>query len=358
MKKIISQISINYKKSIYDALDQLNKSKYQCLFVVNDQKKYLGTLTDGDIRRYIVKNKNLKKQIKEIYNKKSIFFFNSDNLKKDKITKIFQKNKIRICAILNKNKTIINFYEQFKLNKQNQQRKANLSSKLEVIIMAGGPGERMKPFTNIFPKCLLPINEETIIDKLINNFKNVGINKIFISVNYKKNLIKSYLASNKNITFLEENKQLGTLGSASLIPKKIIHQNKSIFISNCDTVFDLDIGDLFNHHIKNDNDLTIVGCNKKLDINYGVLEKNKNHQLINIIEKPSKFFLVNTGLYILKMKFLKKLKKNENVDMDTFINNLLSENKKIGVFEISSDKWLDVGIWPEYIKTKNLIENN
>lgn len=356
IKENLSKISINCNDTIFNALNKLNKSKYQCLFVIDYKKTYLGTLTDGDIRRYLVKNKNLQNKIKKIFNKKSVYFNAKDNLNREKIFKTFDNRKIKLIAILDENKKIINFYDQSHIKYETTSKKINLSSKLEVIIMAGGSGKRMKPFTDIFPKCLLPINGKVMIDTIINKFDEVGLRNIYLSINYKKELIKSYLSKNKNITFIEERKKLGTFGSASLIPKKNIDENKSVFISNCDTIFDVDLNDLYKYHSTNKFDLTIVGCNKKQEISYGILEKDKHNKLVKINEKPSKFFLVNTGLYILQMKLLKYLKRNERIDMDKFIEKLLDQNKSVGIYQINSDKWLDIGVWPEYLKTKNIFE--
>ena len=168
--------------------------------------------------------------------------------------------------------------------------------------MAGGL-DRLKPYTNILPKPLLPFRNKTIIENVISKFQDYGLNNFIISLNYKNILIKSFfkeLNPKFKVSFLEENKPLGTAG----VLYKLKNRNKKYIISNCDVIFDVDYNDIINFHESKKFDITIVASVQR-DIKgpYGVC-KIQNNQLQNIIEKPEKNYLANTGLYLVNSKYL------------------------------------------------------
>jgi NDP-sugar pyrophosphorylase family protein len=170
---------------------------------------------------------------------------------------------------------------------------------LPVIIMAGGKGERLKPLTNIIPKPLIPIGEKTIVETIMDKFVKAGCNNFYMSVNYKAYFIKQYFDSFDNkysIQYFEESKPLGTIGSVYLIKNKI---NKTFFVSNCDIITDQDLRDIYDYHINNKNDLTIVAALKHYKIPYGVIETEDNGIMTKLSEKPELTYMINTGVYLL-----------------------------------------------------------
>ena len=227
----------------------------------------------------------------------------------------------------------------------------NFNKKIPVVIMAGGKGTRLEPFTKVLPKPLIPIDDKTVIERIIEKFRNFGLDTFYISINYKSKIIKSFfeeLNPNYKVKFLEEKKPLGTIGSLGFIKQKI---NEDIIITNSDIIVDLDIKDFYNFHKDNKNDLSIVVAAKEYEIPYGSCEINSKGKLTKINEKPILNFLVNTGLYILNNASLKKIKKNKRLDMDELINHLLKKKKKVMVFPVSEKSWIDIGQWVEYKKT-------
>ena len=176
--------------------------------------------------------------------------------------------------------------------------------------MAGGKGLRLKPFTNYFPKPLTPVDDKTATEIIIDAFSKYGIKKFFISLNYKKNLIKSYLRENKipNLYFIEEKKELGTAGPISLLKGKI---KNDFFVINCDTIVSLNLERFYDFHKKNNFKISLVAASKKFNLEYGSCKiKRKNGELKNIEEKPSINYLANIGLYLLNPEIIKIIPKS------------------------------------------------
>ena len=221
---------------------------------------------------------------------------------------------------------------------------------LEVVIMAGGIGSRLKPLTNIVPKPLIPVQDKTVIEKIIEKFYEQGFEKFILSINYKSNIIKSFMKNLKpkfSYQFIEEKKKLGTAGSLYFLKDK---KKKNYFIINCDTIIDIEYLKLIDFHKRNKNDLTLVVSAKKFLVPYGSCKIKKNGELLQLEEKPEHHHLVNTGLYIINSQLFNYIKKNQYLDFDNFVSIIKKKKKKIGLFPISESSWSDVGKWDEYKK--------
>ena len=268
--------------SIKKALNDLKLSGEKCLIVVNSNKKLLGTLSDGDIREAILNNHSLSDSIKNIYQKKCIYFYEKD-LDIIKIKKIFTNKIISLIPVVNNNLKVIktiNWFDIFKDSEIPLVEKLNIP----VVIMAGGKGTRLQPLTNILPKPLIPINQKTIIEHIIDRFLKYDIKLFFISINYKSLIIKAFFKELKNdykVKFLEEDSPLGTAGSLSLLNNKI---KKTFFVTNCDTIINANYNDFYNFHLKNKNDLTIMVSAKQFEIPYGTCELNENGLLKKLMK--------------------------------------------------------------------------
>ena len=320
--------------------------------VVNNNGNFLGTLTDGDIRRAIIMGANIDNKIGPYIKKKS-FIIDETKFKKlseDKIKKIFKEyaeSKIDLIPVLNKKQKIVDILET-QSGIKNEIKIENKLSKIPLVLMAGGKGNRLKPFTDIFPKPLLPINNLPAAEHIFNFFKNSGVKKIFISVNFKKDLIKSYFKDkNYSIQYIEEKKKLGTIGSISYLNKKM---KTDFFVSNCDTLLDINLNKFYEYHRKGKFYITLVSAIKNYLLPYGSCELDKSGNLKKITEKPNLNYLVNTGLYLMRPEITKFVPKNKYMDMDELIQILKKKKKKIGIFPVSEMNWTDVGEWSEYNK--------
>ena len=335
--------------NIRQAINILNKYGSKTIIVINNNKKLIGTLSDGDIRRSIIKGFNLKSSINRILNKKPIFIY-EDQIDKKKIRKIFLEKKIYVIPVINKKKQLIKiFHLEDVLDLGNfHHGTKEYSKKIGVVIMAGGKGIRMQPYTKIFPKPLLPMGDDTVIDLIVSKFLNYKINNFYITTNYKHQIInthfKKYL-SKINYKLIKENKKLGTAGSLSYLKDS---KEDLFFVSNCDSMISENYNDILNFHNNNKNDITIVVSKKTIKFPYGVCLLNDKKKFLGFKEKPSYNFLLNTGLYLINKNQLKILRKNQKIDMDDFIIRLKKKKKKVGLYQIGHHKWQDFGSWESY----------
>ncbi len=338
---------LTHKKiSLRNALKLLKVTGKKCVVIVDKKNKLLGTLTDGDLRNHILSGKKLDETIEKVYNSNPAFFY-KDRLNLKKAKKEIIKNRYELVPIVNKNKVVedILTWDQ-SLSPDLKQIKKNLNA--SVIIMAGGKGTRLQPFTHILPKPLIPIKGKAIIEHILDKFNSYGVNNFFISINYKSSLIEAYFKELKpdyKINFIRENLPLGTAGILSKLNKKF---KEPVFISNSDIIIDTDLVDIYDFHKKNKNEITVVASAKNYEIPYGVCKINKKGFLTNIAEKPKFNFLANTGLYIINPKILNFIPKNKRFDMTDLIKKVKILKKRIGVYPIDEESWTDIGQWNEY----------
>ena len=215
--------------------------------------------------------------------------------------------------------------------------------------MAGGKGTRLKPISNIIPKPLVPINNKTLIENIINNYIKFGLTNFYVSINYKSFLLKAFFKEinlKHKLKFIEEKKPLGTAGSLGLVTKR--NNIKNYFVCNCDTMIKSNLKLIIKDHINSNKLMTLIACKKKYQIPYGLLKIDKNKNLIDINEKPKINTLINTGMYIINKKLLNYFKKNKYYSMDKVIKDLSRENQ-INIYRISEKSWIDIGQWPEYM---------
>ena len=225
-----------------------------------------------------------------------------------------------------------------------------------IIIMAGGKGSRLAPLTRIIPKALIPIGEQTMIEKIMEGFHEQNFKEFKIITNHKKKLIKSYLDETNlpyEISYLEEDKFLGTIGGIKLFESQL---PDCFLLTNCDVITDLNYHEFINNHIKTSADLSILGVKKTTNIQYGVLDLDASSQLKSVTEKPKYTHVINAGIYILSKNVLDFIPKGDEFNMDQLINTLLDNNKKITSYVIE-DGWFDIGQFDEYRKLlQNVID--
>ena len=352
LKKSLSNFFLNENKSLKDAIKKLNKSGKRTLIIIDKNFKLVGTVSDGDIRRNLYKDKILNKQIASILNKKPIFY-SEDDYYKNKISYNKTRHHIDLIPIINKNQIVE--YVFFNRDEENISEYIfeTSSSKFAGLIMAGGLGTRLRPYTDVIPKSLLPYKGNSLIMNQLNLLNKSKIKNTYISINYKKELIKFALKSYKKnkINYLEEDKRLGTAGSLSLIPR---NEKRNIFVINCDVILKCDINRFMNFHVVEKNDVSIMVAEFEVPISYGQCIFSDSLALTDVIEKPKIKNFYNVGAYIFSNKIIKELDKNSKIDMNIFIKKLISKNKYIlKVYKINFSDWEDYG---DLKKMKNLIE--
>jgi dTDP-glucose pyrophosphorylase len=328
------EIEISSDKNLEYVIDKLNKNQIKTCFVIKN-KKLVGSVTDGDIRRSILKNISKTTQINHIMNNNPIKFYNSEKNIIKKISRIENKNKIFIFPVVNVKNIYLGYikYDRKFINAVSK------SENYDVVIMAGGFGKRLRPLTNNKPKPLIEINGIPIIYRIISKIDNINVNKIYVTLHYKSEIIiKSLkkLKSNKIVPIIEKKPQ-DTFGSLIKMKKKL---SKNIMVINSDIVTNLNTNDLFEFHLKNKADFTMCAKKHETRVDFGVI-KRKGKKINKIDEKPTLNHWINTGIYFLKKKCIFNSKKPK-MNAVEFINSLILKNYKI-LFYPMYETWFDIG---------------
>ena len=331
MKNIKKFFLFTKHESIKMVLKKIIKNGTRTIVVIDPRRKLLGTLTEGDIQRFLLKNNNINLKITKIYNKNpqkiNLKMIKNHNL----IEKFINKQIGLIPVVNNKNilQNVITWSEVFKAEKSKSELK-----KIDVVIMAGGKGERLKPYTDILPKPLIPVNSKPMLEHIIENFEYFHFRKFHLVLNHQAQLIKTYFQSkqkNYKINFIKEAKTLGTIGGLSLV-KKI--SSDDILISNCDTLFKIDYEKFFDFHKKGEYFLTLIVSKSEHVFPYGACKINST-RLISLEEKPVTSFIANAGLYFAKKELTRLIPKNQNYNMNKLIEKCLRLKKKLGYIVLS-----------------------
>jgi dTDP-glucose pyrophosphorylase/CBS domain-containing protein len=336
--------------TIKDALKILNQAETGCLIVVDDKGKLLGTLSDGDVRRSILLTPKISNSIEACYYK-SPYFLLQDQYSERELKTIFFEKEINIIPIVDSNHFVVGYKHNFGYlqHKAMSHSSARLSH-VPVVVMAGGKGTRMEPFTSVLPKPLIPVHEKPIIDHIIDRFTELGCKNFYLSVNYKSRILKAYFEEqqrNYHVDFIEEDKPLGTAGSLHYLVDRF---NCPFFVTNCDILVETDYVSLYNYHKQHGYDLTLVASAKEYVIPYGTCEVDNEGYFLQIDEKPKYDFLVNTGLYVLNPEVLNRIPQDVSYDITDLISDLNACGKTIGVYPIDDDSWTDIGQWTEFRK--------
>lgn len=335
----LKKVLIKPNHVIKQALRQMDAMGEKTLLVVDEQNTLLGTVTDGDIRRWILKGKSLTESVSNVMNSKPISL--NHNFEQEAARQLMVKKTLECLPVVDGNKKVISAVWWVDLF-ENKSKKLK-ALKAPVVVMAGGEGARLTPFTKIIPKPLMPIGDKPIIEIIIGRFVDYGCNDFYLSVNYKSSIIKAYfndLEHQYNITYIEEEKPLGTAGSLYFLKDQI---KKTFFLSNCDILIEADYADIFKFHQQKKNKITLVSSMKNFTVPYGVCEIENGGILKGIREKPEFDFFVNTGMYILDYGVLKDIPKNKFYNMTDLISDYLKKGERIGVYPVSEKSWVDIG---------------
>ena len=344
---------INSNKTIKDALNKLELNKFKCLVVVDQKFKLVGTITDGDIRRALIKGARFDSTLKRYCFKNPFYIKHQRN---DKIKKIITnrlQDRLGLIPAVDKNKKVVKVILDRQFEDFTKKFSTKKNNSTTVVIMAGGKGTRLLPHTSVLPKPLLPINEKSMIENIIEKFYNFGFENFYITVNYKNELLNLFfknLSKKYKIKIINEKFPLGTAGSLSLLKNKI---KKDFFVINCDSLINCDYLSLFNYHKQNKFDLTLVVSKRNATLPYGLCKTNNKGHLVKLQEKPKINFLANTGFYVFNKSSLNQVPKNKDFDMNFLIEKMIKKKKKIGVYPVDENDWQDFGNWQDFNKFNN-----
>lgn len=338
-KELISKYVIKKNTKMADAMKKIDDNSAGIVFVIDDNNCLCGALSDGDIRRWLLMSGSLDSEARLMMKTNPLSLPTS---RKSESRELMRQNVITALPIVNGQNEIVDicFFQEIK--SEINQSKDSLCD-VPVVIMAGGKGTRLYPYTKILPKPLIPIGDIPIIERVMERFYEYGVKVFYLSVNYKKNMIQSYFSDNEKayrIEYIEENTPLGTAGSLQLIKAKI---EKALFVANCDCLISADYEELYNHHIESKNAITMVVSVKNETIPYGVVRSNENGELIEINEKPTRSYMINTGMYVINPEIIDLIPKNSIFHMTDLIDKAKKLGYRIGIYPVSEDSFLDMG---------------
>jgi len=342
--KQIKEILISPQSSLYKAVESLSESALQILMVVNESGKLLGTVTDGDIRRSILQNRNMDTPVSDVMNDKPVTA--SVETTRAKILFLMQTNMIHCIPILDDQGYVVGLETETRLLREGIE-------DTWVVLMAGGLGMRLRPLTESMPKPLLPINGKPILEGILERFLEQGFRRFYLSVNYKAEMIQEYFGDGAKwgaeISYLHENKRLGTAGALSLLPKHQMPEN--ILVMNGDLLTSLDFRQFLDFHKKTNAQASMCVRDYSIQVPYGVVEVDGCH-FTGIKEKPAHSYYINAGIYLLCSSVIGNVPDDEFLDITDLFETLKNNNHAITVFPLR-EKWFDIGNLQEYHKAQS-----
>ena len=343
--------TIESSMSIMSALKLMDSMHTKLLFVF-ESSKFIGILTIGNIQRSIIQGVHLDSPISLILESDKIYAKSTDSI--DTVKGIMQSKRIECMPVVDVDSNLVDvvFWDDLFCVSPIQKRD---KIQVPVVIMAGGKGTRLKPITNVIPKPLVPVGDKTILEVIMDQFEGIGCRKFYMSVNYKADMIKYYLSQipyHYDVEFFQEERPLGTIGSVSLLKGKV---TTPFFVSNCDSINEQDYRDVWDHHVNNHNDMTIVTMLKSFKIPYGVIETGEDGLMTALREKPELTYQVNTGVYILNPGCIEEIPEGEFFHVTQLMEKIKARGGRVGCFPVSEQSWHDMGEWPEYLKMIDVI---
>lgn len=335
----IIDISLNIlseNDSLKNALERLDKVTVKVLLVTDNKQALVGSITDGDVRRAILAGASLETMVSQIAN------YHPTYLEKDDEAiawKIMHEKRISALPILDREKRIRKVY----IIGENEQKGYSEKLYVPVVLMAGGLGTRLYPYTKILPKPLIPVADIPISERIIQSFQEIGCDEFHMVVNYKRNMIKAYfndMDHGYNINFWDEETPLGTGGGLYLLKECI---SNTFVLTNCDILILDDVRKIVKHHKKEMNQVTMVCSLKDFTIPYGIVNFSEGGEISSFEEKPQLSFFTNTGYYILEPDIFKYINQNEKIGMPDIIDRMRKDGLKVGMYPISQNAWLDMG---------------
>lgn len=343
---LIEKQIVNQNQPLKIALEKLNNVPDNLtLFVLDDDYRLVGSLTDGDIRRGLLKGLTLEDNL-------SLFMFrqfkyiiqNSFTLAQIKELK---DKRIRLVPMVDGEMHIIRMIDLVKF-------KSILP--LDVVIMAGGKGERLRPLTDNLPKPLLKIGDKPILEHNLQHLIDYGINSFFISVNYLGSMISDYFGNGDSydihIQYIKEEQPLGTIGSAALINN---FQYDNILIMNADVLTNIDLEDFFNEFIEQQAMMSVASVPYKVNMPFAVLETAEN-RILAFSEKPEYTYYTNAGIYLLKRAMISRIPKNTMYHATDLMQDLLNKNEKLTQYSMHGF-WMDIGRKEDFQRAQTEIKH-
>jgi len=332
----ISDYSILPSVTVREAIEAIESIGKKAVLIVDRNNTLKGLFTDGDMRRFVLAGGNLSASVSKAMNQNPKVFPSLDEA-----IKFSKTNKLLIYPIVNNDGKLIDaiFWNEDTIEHSINQYLADVP----VVIMAGGKGTRLHPYTNVLPKPLIPIGDQTICERIISSFKTYGANEFYIILNHMSNMIKAYFNEVEKdyvLNYVDEDEFLGSAGGLSLLKGKI---SSTFILSNCDVLIDTDYSDFYQFHKNDNNIITFAGALMNTRIPYGVLDMTSEGTVSGITEKPSYSYMTNAGVYIMEPQVIEDLQPGVYADLPNIAQKYIDTNERVGVYPVSEKSWTDMG---------------
>lgn len=344
---LASQHIINKYETVREALIKLDKlASDAILFVVDDENKLIGALTDGDLRRGFIKGLGFEDSVLDFIQKNPVSILENE-YSFDKL-EIYKRKDFKIIPILNQNGVIINI-----LNFRTQ----STIIPADAILMAGGEGKRLRPLTETIPKPLLKVGEKPIIEYNVDRLVSVGIKNLYLSINYLGEQLEAYFGDGESkgvkIKYVRESKPLGTIGSILLVEN---FEHEDIIVMNSDLLTNIDYADFYKAYKDASADMAVAATSYHVDVPYAVLETDENQKVKSLKEKPRYTYYSNAGIYIIKKHILDMIPKDKFFDITDLMDKAIEMDHKIITYPING-YWLDIGKHEDFKKAQEDIKH-
>jgi len=335
------------KSTTRDAIELLEKSKFGTAFVVGDNSQLIGTITDGDVRRSIMKGIDLDANILNTVNTSPVVVY--QDYSQDEIKSKLKDLSIQHIPVLDNDRRLIDVVGSPQLH--------NKIHDNPIFLMAGGFGTRLRPLTNEIPKPMLHVGDRPILETIILEYKNQGFWNFYISTHYLHEKIKLHFRNGEklgvSIKYVYEDKPLGTAGALSLLPDEAIKM--PLIIMNGDLLTKANFAKILDFHNKNNFSATTCVREYDFQVPFGVVE-SQNNKISKIVEKPIHKFFVNAGIYILSSNTVKSIRKYQKLDMPDLLNSEIEKGHDVASFPLH-EYWLDIGRMDEFNQAQKDIKD-
>ena len=331
--------------SVEQAVNVLETTSLRIVLVVDKNRVLLGTVTDGDIRRGLIQHLPMTSEVSQVMNSQPLS--TSKDASRESILSLMNRHDVLQLPILDKKGIVVGLEVMQELLQVQVVENS-------VLIMAGGFGSRLRPLTDTVPKPMLKIMGKPILESILNQFVEQGFQKIYISVHYKKEIIKNHFRDGSawgvDIEYLEEQSPLGTAGALALLP--VNQQRLPVLVMNGDLLTSVNFKELLNYH-KSTQSLGCV-CVRPYDVEvrYGVVE-SVGHRITRLVEKPLHKYFVNAGIYVIGWELIDRINSGEKIDMTDLLKQSIQKNEVVTMYPIH-ENWLDIGVLEQYNEANSL----
>lgn len=342
----LEKITLTPNSTLRDAMRVLDQTRVQIILVGDERRQLLGTLTDGDIRRALLREGNLEDPVSTAMNSSPLVARDSESA--SDIRARMRSHGIRQMPIVSDQGELLDLMML-------SDPRVDLTHDVPVVLIVGGLGQRLRPLTETCPKPMLEIGGRPILERIIDRFKEQGFRNFYLSINYLGHVIEEHFGSGEkhgiNVTYLRETQRMGTGGALSLLEDDL---DGPIIVMNGDLITEVDFRMLADKHQASGAAATMCTREHRTTVPFGVVE-SEGEAYQSTIEKPTLSHRINAGIYCLSPAAYKSVPQDQFYDMPTLFSDLVSQGQPCSVHAIDG-LWLDIGTKHEFDRAQRVFE--